>query len=194
MKKIYTRTGDKGDTSLFGGERVKKAHPRIDAYGTVDEANALIGTARAHLEDEPGAERLQPLLQRLQEEMFVVGGDLATPKGAKPAIERIGEDHVDALEADIDALSEDVSPLKNFILPGGTTAAAALHQARTVCRRAERLTVKASDLVPINPQAVVYLNRLSDLLFVAARWTNRQAGTRENTWSPTPDSSPPSKK
>lgn len=190
MKKIYTRTGDKGETALFGGERVKKAHPRIDAYGTVDETNALIGTARAHLEKEAGAERLQPLLQRLQEELFVVGADLATPKGAKPVVQRIDEQHVEALEADVDALSEDLSPLKNFILPGGTPAAAALHHARTVCRRAERLTVKASDLVPLNPQAIVYLNRLSDLLFVAARWANRQAGTREDTWSLNSDSTP----
>jgi cob(I)alamin adenosyltransferase len=185
MKKIYTRTGDEGTTSLFGGERVNKSHPRIDAYGTVDETNSLIGLAIAHLEDRPGADRLMPVLLRLQEELFILGADLATPDEAKSVVPRIAASHVDALEADIDAFSDDLTPLKNFILPGGTTGAATLHTARTTCRRAERLTVKAASLEPVNEQATVYLNRLSDLLFVLARWANRQDGVQENTWAPT---------
>lgn len=183
MKRIYTRTGDEGTTSLFGGERVLKAHPRIDAYGTVDEVNALVGQAQAHLTDEtPGAERLGPLLRRLQEELFILGADLATPQDAKPVVPRIKKSHVEQLEEDIDALSEDIPPLKHFILPGGTVLASTLHQARTVCRRAERLTVKAADLVPLDDAALIYLNRLSDLFFVLARWANHQAGVREDVW------------
>jgi len=184
MKKIYTRTGDDGLTSLFGGERVNKSHPRIDAYGTVDETNSFIGLARAHLEDRPGLERLDPVLQRLQEELFILGADLATPDDAKSVVPRITTAHVEALEADIDAFSDDLDPLKNFILPGGTPGAATLHTARTTCRRAERLTVKAAALEPVNEQSAVYLNRLSDLLFVLARWANRQDGVREDTWAP----------
>lgn len=181
--KIYTRTGDEGYTSVFGGERVKKRHPRIRAYGTVDETNAVVGLARAHLDEGPGAERLQPVLARLQKELFAVGADLATPLDAKPAVSRIRDDQVAALEDDIDAFDADLAPLKNFILPGGTPAAAALHQARTVCRRAERLAVEAAESVTLNEQALIYLNRLSDLLFVLARWANRQAGAREDRWS-----------
>lgn len=184
MKKIYTRTGDEGTTSLFGGERVNKGHPRIDAYGTVDETNSLIGLARAHLADRPGANRLDPVLQRLQEELFILGADLATPDDAKSVVPRVAATHVEQLEADIDAFDEELPPLKNFILPGGTPGAATLHAARTTCRRAERLTVKATSLEPINEQAAIYLNRLSDLLFVLARWANRQDGMREDTWTP----------
>lgn len=184
MKKIYTRTGDEGTTSLFGGERVNKSHPRIDAYGTVDETNSLIGLARSHLQDRPGAERLMPVMQRLQEELFILGADLATPDDAKSVVPRVATSHVEALEDDIDAFSDDLDPLKNFILPGGTPGAATLHTARTTCRRAERLTVKAASLEPVNEQAAIYLNRLSDLLFVLARWANRQDGVRENTWVP----------
>ena len=184
MKKIYTRTGDEGTTSLFGGERVNKSHPRIDAYGTVDETNSLIGLARAHLEERPGFERLDPVLQRLQEELFILGADLATPDEAKSIVPRIEAAHVEQLEADIDRFSEELDPLQNFILPGGTPGAATLHTARTTCRRAERLTVKATSLEPVNQQATTYLNRLSDLLFVLARWANRQDGVREDTWSP----------
>ncbi len=184
MKKIYTRTGDEGTTALFGGKRVTKSHPRIDAYGTVDETNSSIGVARAHLAGEPGAGRLDTTLGRLQEELFILGADLATPEDAKTVVPRIDQEHVDQLEADIDAYSEELDPLRNFILPGGTAAAATLHSARTTCRRAERLTVKAVTQEPLNQQAAIYLNRLSDLLFVLARWANRQAGIREDTWSP----------
>jgi cob(I)alamin adenosyltransferase len=183
-KKIYTRTGDDGTTSLFGGERVGKETPRIDAYGTVDETNSIVGLARAHLKNEPGEETLDPVLGDLQEELFVLGADLATPMDANPVVERIEESHVEALEARIDRFEADLPSLDRFILPGGTPVGASLHSARTVCRRAERHIVQASTSTPINEQAIVYLNRLSDLFFVLARWVNQQAGVQEDTWSP----------
>ncbi len=184
MATIYTRTGDDGTTALFGGDRVGKGHPRIRAYGTVDEVNSLIGIARAHLASTNATEPLRPLLQTLQEDLFIVGADLATPENAKPVVPRIEASHVEALETHIDRLEEDLEPLKHFILPGGSPAAAALHNARTVCRRAERLSVEASASTPLNEQALVYLNRLSDLLFVAARWVNHVTNTPEHTWIP----------
>ena len=183
-KQIYTRTGDDGTTSLFGGERVGKGNARIDAYGTVDETNSIVGVARAHLEGEPGREELDPVLGDVQEELFVLGADLATPMDAKPVVERIGEAHVEALESRIDRFEDDLPDLDRFILPGGTPAGASLHSARTVCRRAERRSVEAKTSTPLNEQVIVYLNRLSDLLFVLARWANRQAEVREDTWVP----------
>jgi cob(I)alamin adenosyltransferase len=183
MKKIYTRTGDDGTTSLFGGERVAKGNARIEAYGTVDEVNSFVGMARSHLVDEPGADRLDPVLGEVQEDLFVLGADLATPTDAKPVVPRIQEHHTEAVEAHIDAFDDELPALKNFILPGGMPAAATLHTARTVCRRAERLIVHASASTPINEQAMVYLNRLSDLFFVLARWANRQSGVREDVWT-----------
>jgi cob(I)alamin adenosyltransferase len=187
--RIYTRTGDDGTTSLFGGERVGKGNPRIDAYGTVDEANSVVGVARAHLRDEPGADRLDPVLSDLQEELFVVGADLATPLDAKPIVPRIKAHHVEQLEDRIDTFDADLQPLKKFVLPGGSPAGASLHSARTITRRAERLVVQAGTAAPINEQAAVYLNRLSDLLFVLARWANKQAGIREDKWTPPSDES-----
>lgn len=183
-KRIYTRTGDDGTTSLFGGERVGKGNPRIDAYGTVDETNSIVGLARSHLEGEPGQETLDPVLGDVQEELFVLGADLATPMDAKPVVERIEDAHIEALEERIDRFEADLPSLERFILPGGAPAGASLHSARTVCRRAERRSVEAKTSTPINEQVIVYLNRLSDLLFVLARWANRQAGVREDTWSP----------
>ena len=182
--KIYTRTGDAGTTGLFGGDRVAKTHPRIEAYGTVDEANSVLGLVRARLAGAPGAERLEPLLARLQAELFVLGADLATPSESRATVPRIKAAHVEVLEQAIDAFEEDLPPLKHFILPGGTEAAGTLHVARTICRRAERRTVEAQASEGINPQAAIYLNRLSDLLFVLARWTNRQAGVDEAAWNP----------
>jgi cob(I)alamin adenosyltransferase len=197
MPKIYTRTGDEGTTSLFGGDRVAKTHPRIDAYGTVDETNAHAGLARAHLaraaaDGPPTAEapdadavaRLDDVLASVQDDLFVLGADLATPQEAKPVVPRITETHVAALEAHIDAFEDDLPALKHFVLPGGTEAAATLHVARTVCRRAERLVVEVAHLEMINVQAGVYLNRLSDLFFVLARWANHAAGVSEATWQP----------
>jgi cob(I)alamin adenosyltransferase len=183
-KRIYTRTGDDGTTSLFGGERVGKGNPRIDAYGTVDETNSVVGLARAHLDGEPGAERLDPVLAAIQEELFILGADLATPVDAKPMVPRIEDEHVEQVEERIDDFDADLAPLKKFVLPGGSPVGASLHSARTVCRRAERLAVQAGASTPINDEAVVYLNRLSDLLFVLARWANKQAGMREDTWTP----------
>lgn len=182
--KIYTRTGDTGSTALFGGDRVDKYHPRIDAYGTVDETNAYLGLVRSLLKGQPGAERLTVLLARLQEDLFVLGADLATPMETRAVVPRIDAAQVTQLEQDIDAFEEGVPPLKHFILPGGTSAAGMLHVARTVCRRAERLTVAAADQEMLNTHAAVYLNRLSDLLFVLARWTNQQAGIDEAAWKP----------
>lgn len=182
--RIYTRTGDDGTTSLFGGERVRKGNPRIDAYGTVDETNSMVGLARSHLRGEPGEDRLDPVLGDLQEDLFVLGADLATPMDAKPVVPRITSSHVETLEEQIDTLDADLDPLKSFVLPGGSAAGATLHSARTVCRRAERLVVQASASAPINEQSTVYLNRLSDLLFVLARWANKSAGIREDTWKP----------
>lgn len=182
--KIYTRTGDTGTTALFGGDRVSKSHPRIDAYGTVDETNSFIGLARAVLSTQEGDEGLVKTLTRIQEDLFVLGADLATPLGSRAQVPRISEQHVLALEADIDAYDATVPSLKHFILPGGTQAASLLHVARTVCRRTERLAVESLETETLNDQAVVYLNRLSDLLFVLARWANHQAHIDESEWKP----------
>ncbi len=182
--KIYTRTGDTGTTALFGGDRVGKNHPRIEAYGTVDETNAYLGLARSLLEHQPGAVRLEPLLARLQDDLFILGADLATPSESRAVVPRIDQAHITRLEEAIDAFEADLPPLKHFILPGGTSVAGMLHVARTVCRRAERLTVAASAEEAISLEATIYLNRLSDLLFVLARWVNRQAGIEEAAWKP----------
>lgn len=182
--KIYTRTGDRGDTALFGGERVVKHHPRISAYGTVDETNAFIGLALAHLPEDPPFAPLRTMLERVQNELFVVGADLATPEGSKAAVPRITNDHITALEHDIDRLDGDLPELRSFILPGGHAAAAALHAARTVCRRAERETVSARADLGFDHEVPVYLNRLSDFLFVAARWANQTSGGTDTAWKP----------
>jgi len=173
-----------GETGLFGGQRVLKSHPRVGALGEVDELNAHLGLAAGRL-DQPD---LQVLLERLQAELFIVGADLATPEesetaGRRPA-PRITESRAAALERVIDQLEEELEPLTAFILPGGTPAAAQVHVARTVCRRAERAAVEASGKEAINPEAIVYLNRLSDLLFVLARVINRRAGVIETQWHP----------
>ncbi len=182
--KIYTRTGDNGTTALFGGDRVDKHHPRIDAYGTVDETNAYLGLTRALMKDQPGAGRLDPLLASIQETLFVLGADLATPPTSRAAVPRIEETLVQDLEDAIDAFEEDLPALQHFILPGGTPAAGTLHVARTVCRRAERLTTAAAAQETISMHTAIYLNRLSDLLFVLARWVNHQAGVDEAQWRP----------
>lgn len=193
--KVYTRTGDDGTTALFGGGRVAKSHPRISAYGTVDEANAALGMARAALAASacgtPSAADLRAdlLLGRLQNELFVLGGDLASPGDVSYPVPRIEASHVEHLEAEIDALTADLPPLKNFVLPGGTPCAAALHLARTVSRRAERLVVETAALEEVSHEAIHYLNRLSDLLFTLARWVNLQADVDEPVWAPIADRS-----
>ena len=182
--KIYTKTGDEGETSLFGGGRVPKDHLRVRTYGEVDEANAAIGFA-ASLEP---ATFEAALLQTIQRSLFTIGAELATPDPAKlgKALARsgpaIGPADVGAIEDAIDKQDAKLQPLKNFILPGGTPKAAAFHVARTVCRRAERSVVSLSREQSINPAIVHYLNRLSDLLFVLARAVNAQAGKADVTW------------
>ncbi len=178
---IYTRTGDEGDTGLFGGRRVRKDDPRVEAYGAVDEANAAVGVCRAVGVDP----RVGALLGRIQAELLHVGADLAAPEGAAPGgLARVGEPQVSALEAAIDAFSAELPPLRHFVLPAGGSAAAALHVARTVVRRAERRTVALAAEAAVNPAALRYLNRLSDLLFVLARHATWSAGLPEEPWLP----------
>ena len=178
--KIYTRTGDAGETGLYGGERVPKHDPRVEAYGTVDEANALLGLARAHGNDT----QVRKTLEELQNALFDVGADLATPHGAKQRarIVPIDERDVASLETWIDEYEELLEPLDSFILPGGNATAAALHAARAVVRRAERRVVAIGADHEVNPQVQVYLNRVSDLLFVLARIVNMRAGVSEGAW------------
>jgi cob(I)alamin adenosyltransferase len=186
LNKIYTRTGDKGTTALATGSRRAKHDLRVAAYGTVDETNACIGLARLHtaLEDA----EVDGMLGRIQNDMFDLGADLATPETGEPLPYeplRITQAQVDRLEREIDALNGELSPLRSFVLPGGTPAAAALHLARTVCRRAERLVVELSDKPDekVSEAAVRYLNRLSDFLFVASRYVNRK-GDGDVLWVP----------
>jgi cob(I)alamin adenosyltransferase len=178
--KIYTRTGDKGDTSLFGGQRVPKDALRIDAYGTVDELNSLLGVVRADSTDP----QIDRILARVQNELFVLGADLATPRSARKKIARVDLSDARPLEKFIDNLEKRLTPLRAFILPGGSLVAAQLHFARTVCRRAERFVVRLSRNEDIGEGITVYLNRLSDLLFVLARYANHAAGVAETRWKP----------
>ncbi|MDQ3461172.1 MAG: cob(I)yrinic acid a,c-diamide adenosyltransferase [Deinococcota bacterium] len=182
--KIYTKTGDDGTTALYGGSRVAKDALRLEAYGTVDEANAALGLARAQLGGLAGGEGLDALLDRLQSALFDLGADLATPQDSSYGknIDRVREGDVALLEGQIDRFETELEPLRHFILPGGHPAAAALHLARTVARRAERATVRLAREEVVNPQATVYLNRLSDLLFVLARLANRRAGVADEPW------------
>lgn len=177
--KIYTRTGDTGQTALFAAGRVDKDHLRLHAYGTVDELNSVLGLARAlGLDSE-----IDALVGRVQMELFYVGADLATPLDAQATwIVRVDEAMVTALEADIDRLDEQIEPLKNFIVPGGTPGAATLHQARTVCRRAERWVVSLAKEEEIGSTVLHYLNRLSDWLFTTARAANAKAGVGDIAW------------
>ena len=176
--KIYTRTGDSGKTGLWGGGRISKDAVRIHAYGTVDECNALLGVVRTG----PIDGELNGILETIQNHLFVVGSDLATPGDMPPAIPRISPDEVVFLEQAIDRLEQTLPQLKQFIVPGGVPAAAYLHLARTICRRAERWTVTLTIAEPIHQQVVIYLNRLSDFLFVAARAANHRAGTGDHPW------------
>lgn len=182
--KIYTRTGDAGDTGLFGGGRVPKNHPRVEAYGDVDELNAAIGFARS-IEQMP---RVDEVLVPIQRDLFAIGALLATPDREKMRQHlekaRVDEDRIGQLERAIDDCDRELEPLRSFIVPGGTPKAAALHVARTVCRRAERRVVSLgeSGIDEIPALVVIYLNRLSDLLFTLARVANRRAGAGEVTW------------
>ena len=180
--KIYTRRGDRGETDLFGGGRVAKTHARVQAYGEVDELNACLGAALA----QSAQPEIGQLGRSVQSRLFSIGACLATPDASRR--ERAGMTgasaaDVEALEAAIDDFSQELEPLRSFILPGGTCAAAAFHVARTVCRRAERHVVALDAEEPLDDQTLRYLNRLSDLLFVLARVENHRAGTPEQAWS-----------
>lgn len=178
--KIYTRTGDDGTTGLLGGGRVAKTHPRVEAYGTVDELNAIIGVVRAYQPDE----RTMQWLEQIQRQLFHLGADLATAPGAKNnATTRIDAAAVAGLETAIDQVTAELPELKVFILPGGSLIAAQLQVARTVCRRAERCVIRLAETETIGEYAIQYLNRLSDFLFVLARWESRRAGIAEQKWS-----------
>jgi cob(I)alamin adenosyltransferase len=178
--KIYTRTGDDGTTGLLGPGRVLKSDPRVEAYGTVDELNALVGAVRAL--DARGWFTRE--LESIQSTLFEVGAALATSHSGLAEVPGAGDASVSALEAAIDALEAGLPPLQRFILPGGTPLAAQLHVARTVCRRAERRVVALGESFPATATVVRYLNRLSDLLFVMARASNRRAGVTETEWQP----------
>ena len=180
--KIYTKTGDDGDTGLFGGGRVPKDHPRVEAYGEIDELNAVIGMARS-VEMMP---RIDEVLAPVQRDLFALGALLATPdhEKMKQQLEkaRLSDARIAQLEQAIDDGEAELEPLTAFILPGGTPKAAALHVARTVCRRAERAIIKLQKDTEVPQMVIIYLNRLSDLLFVLARVANRRAGAGEVTW------------
>jgi len=220
--KIYTKTGDDGTTGLFGGDRVDKDHLRIEAYGTVDELNAVVGLVRVGLNTSTLAAQnrfteIDSALARIQDELFVLGADLATPSEAKPSVPRVSDSMTTTLEREIDRFSEILPELKSFVLPGGSEVASRLHLARTVCRRAERLVVQAARELPdqpelpessessespksqiapgspdlpassFNPEIVRYLNRLSDHLFVLARLANQLEGVKAPEWHPAKD-------
>lgn len=180
--KIYTGTGDAGETGLFGGERTPKNSPRVEAYGTVDELNSAIGVARSFLDDP----EVDAVLARIQEHLFVVGSDLAAPflEGGRAAVvvPRVVPAEVKALEEIVDHWQAELPRLREFIVPTGHQAAVHLHLARTVCRRAERRVVALAGQDDVNDQVTAYLNRLSDLLFVLARLVNHRAGIAEITW------------
>lgn len=178
--KIYTKKGDSGETSLFGGDRVSKSTERIEAYGTVDEINSYIGLAASY----DLSKKSSGYLRKIQELLFTLGADLATPPSANARIKRIGEQDIQFLEEAIDEMEQELNPLKNFILPGGSRAGATLHVSRTVCRRAERKTVACKKVDDISDECIKFLNRLSDFLFVIARYVNKEADIREETWIP----------
>ncbi len=179
--KIYTKTGDKGETSLFGGRRVPKDDLRIETCGTVDELNSVIGIIRSM----KVSKALDAILQRAQNDLFILGADLAAPISSsrrRAIVPRIDGGHIAATEAIIDRIQPELPPLKSFILPGGSQASAHLHYARAVCRRAERRAVKLSRTQKVNPRVISYLNRLSDLLFILARFAGQKVGAREVRW------------
>ncbi|HXG19544.1 MAG TPA: cob(I)yrinic acid a,c-diamide adenosyltransferase [Methylomirabilota bacterium] len=187
ITKVYTRTGDKGFTKLVGGKKAPKDAARIEAYGTLDELNSVLGLARVFNDDLkdrlPAAQHLDGIFRRLQNELFDLGSELATPPDfSYEGMFRVGEDEVKALEKLIDDLQKDLAPLNSFILPGGGKVGGFLHQARTVCRRAERDILRLSREEEVSPYLLKYVNRLSDLLFVLARWVSKNLGEPEYLW------------
>ena len=187
ITRVYTRAGDGGETALVGGRRVAKDAPRIEAYGTIDELNAVIGLARVfngeQLKKGKDYRWLDEVLRRLQNELFDLGSELATPEDAiYEGMHRVGETEVKALEQLMDRCQKDLKPLKSFVLPGGGRVGGFLHQARTVCRRAERRVLALARVESISPWPLKYVNRLSDLLFVLSRWVGQRLGETEYLW------------
>jgi cob(I)alamin adenosyltransferase len=188
LTKIYTRTGDKGLTALVGGKRVPKESARLEAYGTIDELNAIIGIVRTYLPEYrtkfgDDYESYSESLRRIQNELFDVGSELATPADfSYPQMHKMGVGEVKKLEAEMDAMEKELEPLKSFTLPGGGVLNAFLHQARTVCRRAERVCWRLKREEDINDQLIIYVNRLSDHLFVQSRWVAKRLGEPEFLW------------
>jgi len=181
--KIYTKTGDKGETGLFGGERVSKSNNRIDAYGTIDELNAFIGLALTEIKSG----KINSVLERIQNQLFVIGSDLATPiteRIEKLKITRTPDEYSKQLEKDIDFFNDQLDELRNFILPGGSKGAAYLHICRTIARRAERKVVALNEQVKISDNIIIFLNRLSDLLFVLSRFENKVSNIPDTIWNP----------
>ena len=189
INRVYTRRGDQGQTGLVGGQRVSKDSPRIEAYGTVDELNAFLGAARATVNglaaQEPRLAVLGAILLRVQHELFNLGSVLATlPEDVHPRQPRVTDAEIILLEKGMDAMNEDIPPLRSFVLPGGSRIDAELHIARTVCRRAERACVALARVESVPPETIRYLNRLSDALFVWARWAAHTSGAAETLWEP----------
>ena len=188
ITKVYTRTGDTGQTGLVGGKRLPKDHPRIEAYGSVDELNSVIGLALSFLAKKGASKRREKLgliLEAIQQKLFDIGSELATLPGDEYEGQiTLQAENVEWLEEIIDAMNEELQPLKSFILPGGTSLNAFLHQARTVCRRAERDILKLNQIDLVNPEIIKYINRLSDFLFVAGRWVTETLGETETLWQP----------
>jgi cob(I)alamin adenosyltransferase len=187
ITKVYTRTGDKGETALVGGKRVPKDSPRIDAYGTIDELNSVVGLARVFNEESLDAgeahQFLDGVLCQIQDELFDLGSELATPpEFFKEGMYRVSESEIERIEKSIDRCQKDLESLKSFILPGGGRIGAYLHQCRTVCRRAEREILRLSRTEKINDCLLKYVNRLSDLFFVLSRWISKQTGEQEYLW------------
>ena len=187
ITRVYTRTGDHGETALVGGRRVPKDSPRIEAYGTIDELNAIIGLARVFNADRKKSGKrhrwLDEVLRRLQNELFDLGSELATPADATyEGMFRVSAEQVTALERLMDECQKELTPLKSFILPGGGPVGGFLHQARTVCRRAERRVLELSRVEAIGEWPLKYVNRLSDLLFVLSRWVGKHLGETEYLW------------
>ena len=191
--KIYTKQGDDGTTGLFGGDRVRKDVLRVQAYGTIDELNSALGLAHARVfrSEASGQDSIaiDEVLTNVQMDLFVIGAELATPKGKEPSyLPRLDNTHVEALERLIDELESQLPELKNFILPGGSSIGSILHYSRAVCRRAERMTVALAGAEEVSPLTLQYLNRLGDMLFVLARYANMVAGVEESEWAPRKDS------
>ena len=192
LNRIYTKSGDKGETNLVGGQRVRKDDPRIEAFGSVDELNAFIGLARVSCQEaaERRLEALAAILLRVQHELFNLGSILATrPEDVHPKQPRVTDAEVEQLEREIDASNAELAPLRSFVLPGGTRVNAELHAARTICRRAERLLTGLARREEVPGETIRYLNRLSDALFVWSRWANYALGAAEVLWEPNQASS-----